>query len=214
MTISAELRMKGVRIFYTNDGSEPTRESLVYEQPFPVKESGVYKFKAYHFDWKPSAVSSVKLYEKGSIPDKLDWKTNASTSYPDEDLMSLVNHKKGTRNFRDIEWVGFDTIAKTNVSFEKKTYINSLTIGYLIDTKSWIFPPKEVIIYLNKKDTLRITTKGLSKGDLVKIDDVRIPIQKEVTSMTILINNSKLPEWHPGKGNNAWLFMDEWIFNE
>ena len=177
-------------------------------------KTGIYKFKAYHADWKPSRVSSVKLYKAGTLPDAFEWNVNPSDSYPDEDLTSLINLKKGTRNFRDVEWTGFDTIAKASVVFKKKTFINSLTIGYLIDTESWIFPPKEVTIYLNVKDTIKVSTTELSEGDLVKIDDVHIPIETEVSSMTILISNSKLPEWHPGKGSNAWLFMDEWIFNE
>jgi len=46
------------------------------------------------------------------------------------------------------------------------------------------------------------------------LDDVRIPINKKIKTITIAVKNTeKLPEWHPGKGLKAWLFMDEWIFN-
>ena len=50
--------------------------------------------------------------------------------------------------------------------------------------------------------------------DFVSLEDVTISINKEVNSITVAVNNTQqLPEWHPGKGLKAWLFMDEWIFN-
>ena len=41
-----------------------------------------------------------------------------------------------------------------------------------------------------------------------------IPIDREVSTLDITVKNlEQIPDWHDGKGNKAWLFMDEWIFN-
>ena len=127
---------------------------------------------------------------------------------------TLFNNKKASVKFRDSQWVGFDSIAKASVSFPKKTYIESLTIGYLVDSKSWIFPPEQVTLYLNDKDIINVNIPALATKEIVQLDDVKIPIKKELKTLTIQVTNvQKLPEWHPGKGAKAWLFMDEWIFN-
>ena len=44
--------------------------------------------------------------------------------------------------------------------------------------------------------------------------NINIKINKEVNSLRIEMTNlERIPDWHEGVGNKAWLFMDEWIFN-
>ena len=215
VTISADLRLEGVQLFYTNDGSDPTQQSSLYTKPFEVRNKGTYTFRAFHLDWNPSESVSLTLFKKGIIPEKIDWITNAHPNYPDEDLLSLINQKKGSLNFRDVEWTGFDSIAKATVHFKKKTHINEITVGFLIDTKSWIFPPEEIAIYHGQNLLgFKLTVPHIT-SDLKKIESNRFLIGKEVDSITIIIKNfQQLPDWHPGKGNKAWMFLDEFIFNE
>lgn len=215
VVVRADLGMKDVQIFYTNDGAEPTKKSSLYTNSLSIQKEGEYRFKAFHSDWKPSETVSIQLFKKGITPDQIHWKTNAHPSYPDEDLHGLINQKKGSLNFRDLEWTGFDSIAKATILFKEKTYIESVTIGYLIDTKSWIFPPQEITIYLNEKDSTHTKAIPYISSDLKAVESSRFPIAQELTSITIAIKNLEtLPDWHPGKGNKAWLFLDELIFNE
>jgi len=217
VVLTADLRMKDVQIFYTNDDTEPTQKSTLYQKSLTIKEPGEYQFKAFHSDWKPSETVSIDLFKKGITPDQIDWKTNAHPSYPDEDLLSLINHKKGSLNFRDIEWTGFDSIAKATMHFKERTYVSSVTVGFLIDTKSWIFPPHEISIYLNENQRFFAIeeTADYIKSDLKELESSNFFIDEELDSITIVIKNlQKLPNWHPGKGNKAWLFLDEFIFNE
>ncbi len=213
ITLKADLRMEGVYIFYTDNGDDPTRKSQFYEKPLQIDKEGTYKFKAFHLDWKASDVASVTLYKKGYTPSTVDWNTQPNDKYPGVGDRTLMNNQKAVLDFMDKQWVGFDTIAKASVAFEKMTYIESVTLGYLVDTKSWIFPPTEVLLCLNKKDTLRMDVPQV-EGEHKAIEDVRINIGKDIEQLEVIVkNNTELPEWHPGKGLKAWLFMDEWIFN-
>ena len=98
VVVSANFQMDGVEIFYTHDGSEPTKESQFYKESLDIREEGTYTFKAFHSDWKPSESVSLKLFKKGVTPERIDWVTRANPKYPDEELTSLINQKKGPLN--------------------------------------------------------------------------------------------------------------------
>ena len=59
-TVTLGCRTEGVTIHYTLDGSEPTLESPVYDQPFIITESCPVKARAFLEGWEPSPVASLK----------------------------------------------------------------------------------------------------------------------------------------------------------
>ncbi len=214
VTMKPEIRMENLSVFYEVDGKKGMESSSKVQTTVIAEEAGTFNFRGYHPDWKPSEATEIRLYKKGFIPDKITWQTQASDTYKGQGETTLINNKKASLKFRDVEWTGFDTIAKATVSFPKKTYIKSLTIGYLIDPKSWIFPPEEITLYFNDKDSINLKIPALTLQEIIKLDDVKIPIEKEINTLIVHVKNvQKLPDWHAGKGLKAWLFMDEWIFN-
>ena len=213
VTITANLRLDGVRIFYTTDGSEPTQESTTYTKPIVVNREGTYGFKAFHPSWKASDVSTLTLYKKGYTVSSFDWEYTGSDSYPGLGPTTLNNHEKAPLNFRDPQWMGFNSMASATIRFEEKTHIESMHIGYFVDQNSWIFPPAGITLFIPDSDSIHIDIESLKKIDSVHIEDLRIPIGKELSSLNVVVYNATLPEWHPGSGNKGWVFMDEWIFN-
>ena len=112
--------------------------------------------------------------------------------------------------------MGFDTTAIATVKFKTKTPIKSIDIGYLSDPSSWIFPPSEIQVMVNdnKNELLTFKLKPLAAIADKAIMNFSVPIDQEVRTLRITVKNvHKIPNWHDGKGNKAWLFMDEWIFN-
>lgn len=211
--VTANLRMEGVKIFYTSDGTEPTTKSLPYSNPLKVKDDGVYTFKAFHPSWKASDPALIKLYKKGIAASGIEWMSGPGNTYPGVGDHTLINHQKGPLNFRDQQWHGFDSTASAEVRFKEKTYIENLTIGYLVDQNSWIFPPGSVSLYIDGIEITQIDFDETKQMDSAMLGDIVIPIGKELNSLKVEITNAILPEWHPGSGNKAWIFMDEWIFN-
>lgn len=213
VTIQAHLKVKDVAIYYTENGDEPSVTSKEYKAPIQVSNPGIYKFKAFHKDWKPSEVTKVELFKKGISAQTILWHTKASEKYSGRGAETLINQTKASLNFTDKEWVGFDSVALATVDFKEKTFLKSLKISYLNDVGSWIFPPERVTLFINDfKKEIPITPleKAVDKTN----ETVIIPIEAEVKSLKIQIDNlQSIPEWHEGKGQNAWLFMDEFIFN-
>jgi len=211
--VTAHLGEAGTELLYTEDGTDPTKESLSYRQPITVYKEGVYRFKAFHSDWKSSDITTLKLYKKGYVPSRIDWHTLASDTYPGKGASTLINGQKAALSFRDSQWLGFDTLASATVIFKEQRFIKTVTIGYLIDADSWIFPPEGVTITINEEAPKQHRIDPLEEGVAIRMEDIIIPIEKEVSSLKITLNNTILPDWHVGKGAKAWLFMDEWIFN-
>ncbi|WP_420571864.1 hypothetical protein [Kordia sp.] len=214
VTLTSKTNMDNSTIHYQKNSKSVLQSSTKITDTIFAKKADTYNFRAFHPDWQSSDLTTIKLYKKGIAPSKITWKTSANKKYKGQGETTLTNNKKASLQFRDLEWIGFDSIAKATVSFPEKTYIKSLTIGYLVDTKSWIFPPESIMIVIDKKPFLTKTFHTLTSKDILKLDDIKIPIKKECNTITIQVNNlQKLPNWHAGKGLKAWLFMDEWIFN-
>ncbi len=217
VTVKANLKLDGVAIHYTTNGEEPKISSKRYTEPIKIEEACVYKFKAFHEDWKPSNTSVLALYNKGLAVDTIIMHTTASKQYSGLGNHTLINHNKGTLNFRDVQWVGYDTIGKSTLVLKDRTYVKSLTVGYLTDVASWIFPPSHVAVVIDGDETSKqiVTIEVPETFSEKKIDDIVIPINRKSKSLTIAVSNlQEIPKWHDGAGAKAWLFMDEWILNE
>ncbi len=216
VTLTASLKVEGVDIRFTTDGSEPTDSSFNYISPVKIEEPGTYRFSAVHPNFIPSESTSISFFKKGQSPDKISWTTKPNDKYVGEGDNTVINDQKGTFSFGTNQWVGFDTIAKAMVSFKANTHINTISIGYLSDPQSWIFPPQSVTVIINgdEKNKQIIIIAVLKKNEAAKLEGLEIAINQKVTSISLEIENlAVIPEWHDGKDQKAWLFMDEWIFN-
>lgn len=213
VTIQAYLKVKDVAIHYTSNGEVPSLNSEKYTQPIKVSNPGIYKFRAFHNNWKPSEVTEIELFKKGISAEAILWHTKASEKYIGQGSQTLINQTKATLNFTDNQWVGFDSVAVATVMFKEKTFIKLVTISYLNDVSSWIFPPESIEVVVNNDKKIK-SLIPLKEGVDKKNETLSVPIETEVFSLKIQVNNlQSIPEWHEGKGQKAWLFMDEFIFN-
>ena len=213
ITLAAYFKMDGASIHYTTNGNDPSLQDPEYTSPLKITNPGSYKFASFHKDWLGSKSAFAKAYQKGYDPQKIVWKTTASDTYPSTSNQSLINHQKASHNFRDMQWTGFDTTAVATIFFKEKVMIEKITIGYLVDTKSWIFPPEKVSLIYNKTDTVTVHV-ATAEQETTALADIEIPVNQELYTIEVHVKNlSQIPDGHPGKGLNAWLFMDEWIFN-
>ncbi|MCF8272411.1 MAG: chitobiase/beta-hexosaminidase C-terminal domain-containing protein [Flavobacteriaceae bacterium] len=216
VTISANLKLDGISIHYTSNGEEPTLLSPKYKYPIKASEPIIYKFKAFHPDCNPSETMELPLYKKGLNVDAIVWHTNPNEKYAGQGPITLINDKLASFIFSDSQWVGFDSLASATISFKKKTFVESISLRYLNDMASWIFPPESVSVYIDEEPFYKNTTSPELLKEMLprEIKSISLSIKKEVTSLRIEVNNLKsIPAWHEGQGQKAWLFMDEWIVN-
>ncbi|WP_175418926.1 chitobiase/beta-hexosaminidase C-terminal domain-containing protein [Aureibaculum algae] len=214
VTIKTDRNIDGAEVFYSVDGSDPTKKSLKFNKELRISEPCELKFKAFHNTYKASEVAVVKLYKKGYSASAIEWHTNSNKKYKGVGNITLINGQKATLEYSNSQWVGFDTIAKATVDFDKNIELKSIDIGYLNDPASWIFPPSEIEVIVNNKEKLSFQLEPLAEVTDRAMMDFSIPINQMVNTISISVKNvQQIPFWHDGNGNKAWLFMDEWIFN-
>jgi len=213
--------MEGVQIYYTLDGSDPDERSHFFITPVLLTESTELKAIAYHDECQPSAIvkmnffkaQKVQLKEAALVP-------MAHKNYPGDGVSSLTDHRKGSIDFKDGNWLG---IAKEDIEIEciflDTIELSSVTVSTISDPNSWIFPPVGLEIW---------ATDG--SDHFIKIGDLKIDVLKEMekpnlqfyactfvkrntTQLKVRIKNTNtIPPWHLRAGKGTWLFVDELIF--
>ena len=219
VVLRAELAYPNTEIRYTTDNSEPNQNSKLYTSKFKIDSPSTFKFKAFHSKLLTSETVVTSIKKKGLSIDKIEWISSASHQYNGSGENTLTNHEKGSLNFGDKQWLGFNSKAHGKVFFDKLTKIASVDIGYLSGPSSWIFPPRSIKIstskdgkIFNQKEVVEI--EPLNDFENASIKSIIIPVNEKVIAIELEIENeSQIPSWHEGKGKKGWLFMDEWIFN-
>jgi len=218
-------QIPGVMIRYTTDGTVPdSTSSPVYKEPFPINGFTTIKALAIKNGWYSSPVFEVNFYKKGIQPQKAELITTPNEKYKGEGGITLIDGKKGTvENFSDPAWLGFrEEPFEALFYFEKPQTINNISISYATRVQAYLMPPTEIEIWGGEnKDKLKLLKKifptQLTKEEknMVKNEAIKIefPSLSAQCFKIIAKNITKLPSWHPGKGQKGWVFIDEVFFN-
>jgi len=213
------LELKDVRIHYTLDGANPSEQSPLFSDKIILTKSATLKAKAFHPQCLPSEIVEAKFIKLGqSFPIKnITLNKMPNEKYQGKGAKGLVDRKKGTTNFRTSEWMGFSGgDVETIIEFDKKTKIQKVTASMLADQGSWIFLPKAIEVYCSKNgnDFRLMTTKEIEpikENEPLGLHFLDVKFAKEETKFLKIVLKAILaiPDWHPGKGTPAWLFVDE-----
>lgn len=208
------------QIRYTTDGSVPNKNSKIYKEQ--IKVDSTLKIKAKVFDGQ---IPSVYTSDASFIIHKA-WKKNTNYITQFSDLYkggsnALTDGINGTENFRDGLWQGFlGDDAIFIIDLEKAQAVSEIKLNFLHDSKSWIFAPLYIDIYIADSDNKLKFCKSVNndidfKTDEVFIKEFNININHSmVRYIKIVAKNIGLcPLWHQGTENKAWLFIDEIIIN-
>ncbi len=216
--------MPGVKIRYTTDGSVPDSLSgPVYEGPFTIKGPTMVKVRAVKEGWYASPVAEFFFFEDGVQPDHMVFLNPPNEKYRIGGPAALSDRVRGTISNFTLAWTGFrETPFSLLCSFEKETpELSSFVLSYGVNVGSYIMPPVEVqvwggnsrdnLILLASKAPAQYTVADMTKNGsfALKVD---FPAGKrkfyKVTAMPL----GRLPDWHPGKGDKGWIFVDEVFF--
>ena len=223
--IELKNQIPGVTIRYTTDGSEPDSiSSPIYNAPVTPNGFTLIKARSVKAGWYSSPVTSFAFFKKGIRPSSAELINEPNEKYKVQGVASLIDAKKGLpENFGDAAWLGFrEKPFGAYFYFDTVQTINNISISYNKNIPSYLMPPAEIEVWAgDDKDKMKLLKKitplqpTKAESNVVQIDGINIDIEPSGYKWYKIVakNVSRLPSWHPGKGDKAWIFIDEIFFN-
>ena len=205
---------KYAKIYYTLDGTIPTKKSKLYKEPVNITETTVITAIAVSKD-KKQGIPTSAIYNKAKY--SIEYKTRYDDKYPGIGELTLVDGESSSPNFSNGKWQGFNGIdMDVIIDLKEIKDISEVSAGFLQDVNSYIFLPKslECSFSENGKDysspvTFSNRESQQGHGATRKIFTIESE-NKQVRYVRIKAKNIGVcPEWHKGAGSKAWLFVDE-----
>ncbi len=140
-----------------------------------------------------------------------------SSGYYATGAPSLIDRIRGTADFHDGTWLGFEQDdCEAVIDLRSARPVTRVTVGCLKAQGSWIFYPKafEVAVSDNGTDFRAIGTLAVEGPDRDEGADTRnfvIPCDRASARFVKVrvVNIGVCPSWHKGAGGKAWVFVDE-----
>ena len=216
LMVSMNHPYKDVEIYYTLDGSDPKEGGTLYEQPICLKENTMVRAAAKNgSSWSRVMDAQYYLIDANRSV-KLENMYNEQ--YAAGGLKALIDHLRGTDNFRTGVWQGFygvDLIATVDLGQSKK--INRLAGSFLQEQSSWIWMPREVEYFVSD-DGKNFRSVGKVKNTIDDDEDDAVTMEMAVRPRTnaryVKMEAKSIgtcPDWHVGAGQKAWIFCDELV---
>jgi uncharacterized membrane protein len=188
-----------------------------YSVPFHIKESTEISSFLFQDGWTNSDTIKETFIRAKYKPTNITLSIPAHEKYPGNGPSTLIDFTKGSESFGDGKWLGFyETDVTTIVDLGEIQMIESISVGSLIDDKSYIFPPIGINIEISvdgisyqqfakegygaQNGPLTVQTKNhILHGETSQARYIKVDMESQK-------NN---PHWHAAPGAACWLFIDE-----
>ena len=214
--------IKGVAIRYTVDGTDPdSLRSALYNQDVTISGNAHLKAIAYKPGWSSSDTLNAYFFAAKYKADSVIHLLPPDKDFKDEKGKTLIDFVKGDNNFRSGKWIGFRANPmEALLLFNNPSTISTVTVSSLVDIGSFLMPPVSLEVWGGSdpkklKRLTGITPEQPSKVKPAYQKSYDLKFKPVTVSYLKIVANpvSKLPKWHPGKGQKGWFFTDEVIVN-
>ena len=203
-------------IYYTLDGSDPTASCRRYAKPITVSRTSTIKAGSFSGRRLLGKVTTQTVHiHKASFK-------HVRLQYPYEKYTGggeygLVNGVRGSLSFSDGNWQGFHQAdLDAVVDLGKTTRLSRIAASFLENTGSWIFFPRAVEFSTSDDGNRFLTVASFEEPVPTAYRQTSIKEFSQKLSKVkarfvhVLARNVGLcPDWHVGRGDKAWLFIDE-----
>ena len=209
-----DFRMEGATIRYTLDGNEPTLKSKRYQRPLKISKPCIIKAKVFHQDFDPSETVTATFFVIGK--EILNYiVSEPNPKYADEGSKTLFDGQFGNISYTK-NYLGYDKgPVEITIQPDAEQFITTIHISHLTNQGAWIFGPSKISVYdenntrLIQKSFDSSIHKSLSNHG---ISSLKVTKNKYRQLKVVIESVSSIPDWHDGRGNAAWLFLDEvWV---
>jgi len=204
-------------IRYTTDGTDPQANSPKYRKAMKMRESATVRAAIFDNGKMIGSINQKKISINKATGRQVNYNIPFSDRNRGQGKNTLVNGIRGTGDFNDGHWQGFEgTDMDLVIDLGDEAAISSVSSGYMAAVGSWIFLPQSVEYSFSGDgsiftplDTVKTDIDPAEQGYMTETYSSSFPA---VTARYVRIVARGLitcPPWHAGAGNKAWLFCDE-----
>ncbi len=205
-------------IRYTLDGSIPGPDSKIYRSPILIKKGTHIKARAVERQIYSEVISEKMIILNKATFAKVETKNAPNPRYLSTGKNALTDGQAGSYSFNDGVWQGYQKVdLDITIDLGQTISINKIGTHFLQDQGAWIFLPKQVEISISEdgQHFTKVHTQetALAKKETAEIQTItKKSINKKARYIKLFAKNvGTCPDWHPGAGGAAWLFVDEVI---
>lgn len=207
-------------IYYTLDGSQPTRNSNMYDQIIKIDRDCILKTVVFDPLNKPYFCETfVKQHFGVGTIQKLGSKySDYKPEYSGGGEHALGDGFKGSTNFADGKWQGFQgNDIELEYNFHTTKLINLIEADFYQNCLGWILAPSCIELYTSE-DGIHFTFYKSLKMNAIDPHENGIfknswnHLNMNTQYLRIVVKNGgKLPSWHTSPGADSYIFCDEII---
>jgi hexosaminidase len=142
-----------------------------------------------------------------------------SSAYGAGGAEAMSDGLRGTDDFRDGRWQGYEaTDVEVTLDLGTERVISELSAGFLQYQPAWIFMPRSVTFSLSRDgrsftDVFTMENESSDREENAFTRDFGVPVGGAFARYVRLHAKTigVCPDWHPGAGGKAWIFIDEFI---
>lgn len=156
-------------IYYTTDGTEPTRKSTIYTNPVELTGSLTLRAASFLDSARVSPIEDVKLDIHKAIGKKVYY-NSPWAGYPAQKESTLTNGTTGGLSYHDQQWQGFTQPIDVYIDFERREEIKSVAMRFMQLPGPGIYFPGtfKVLLSDNGKNYREV-------GEVVNYEDTNDP---------------------------------------
>ena len=205
--------VKDLKLFYQIN----QEETILYDSTFIISESANIKTWAVKNNVSYGDSLQIELYKHKGLGAKISDLNTYGKTYDGGGDNAIVNGLRGGLNFRDGHWQGyFGTDFEATITFDSIQRIDSVISSFYQYNLSWIFMPKQILVYTSvdgdnyyKRAKLSPQISVKQEGQFFKEFVMSFPEVEAKYIKIKAVNYGVCPDWHPAAGSKSWLFVDE-----
>jgi hexosaminidase len=206
-----------LRLHYTIDSSEPTAQSLVFDDVLDLYAPATLKVAPFRGNIQYLSSETFTLADNKALGKPVSYQNPPAPKYAGA-ATQLVDGILGGADFHDGQWVGWSgTDMAATIDLQQPTTLQSIDVHFLQQSGSWILLPRSVSFAVSDDGKtwkqLQTTPIDVDAYDMrAIIHDVRFDAGHPLTTRYVRVvaqQYGELPADHDGAGHPAYVFADE-----